>query len=288
MPKYATTKSERDLLKLLRLRYKPPSHAVLAQVSIPADGDHTAPRRRRVDALAIGAWRSRGSEILGFEMKADRGSWTKELEDPKKAEDWARFCDGWFVVAHKGVVKAGEVPPKWGFYEARTHDLVLVKPAEQLSPEEPSRWLFFSLFQAIMYQIHPEPKDAELERRYQQGFMDGSSEARRHFLAALRDVPSPKNANDLSRLDKLLSIGPFADRPQRVSLVERLVELFTKWNSLRPTEGAIQAVEFMVGGGLPSLSSRLGRIKEQVQILLSEIEAREKTVADAAEQTGPQ
>lgn len=283
MPKYAMTESEKDLMFPLRLKYPAPSYALLAQIEVPVPGESA--RSRTVDALAVGSWKSRETAIIGFELKSNRSSWRSELADPKKAEDWAKFCDQWYVVAHQGIVRPEEVPSKWGFYELHREGLVLLKPAARLSSSEPTREMFFSVFQAFMYQLNVVPEKDVLDRRYSEGFRDGEERAKKYFLDALSDLRSDQpRKSDLVELERLLRIGPHATRQERIRLVERMVSLFTQWNSMRPTENAVKAIEFISRGGLGEISGKLCGIKEELQALLSDVEGHEKIVAAVAKE----
>ena len=72
---------------------------------------------RLADALAFGLWQSRGLHLHGFEIKATRSDWLRELKDGAKAEAAARYCDFWWVVTVPGVVADGELPVLWGLME---------------------------------------------------------------------------------------------------------------------------------------------------------------------------
>jgi len=53
-----------------------------------------------------------------------RGDWLRELKDPAKAEEMAVFCEYWYIVAPKGVVLPGELPPLWGLVEVQDGKLI--------------------------------------------------------------------------------------------------------------------------------------------------------------------
>jgi len=76
--------------------------------------------RRTADAIAMNLWKSRGLTLRGFEVKISRSDMRRELDDPSKAEGVARFCDEWYLVVPKGLVKdqAQDVPSGWGIMEA--------------------------------------------------------------------------------------------------------------------------------------------------------------------------
>jgi len=101
------------IMDAMRERYKAPEYALMFEVG-NATGHHT---RRHADAVAMSLWPSRGLEIMGFEFKSYRNDWLRELKNPAKAEEIARFCDRWFVVATQNVVKPEEVPAGWGLLE---------------------------------------------------------------------------------------------------------------------------------------------------------------------------
>jgi len=87
--------------------------AFMAQVRNAAGFNAT----RTLDALALHLWPSRGLALHGFEIKVSRPDWLREVKDPAKAEDACRLVEFFWIVAPKGVVKKGELPPTWGLIE---------------------------------------------------------------------------------------------------------------------------------------------------------------------------
>ena len=102
--------TEFELFQALRPFYPAREYALLPQV---ADGTG-AGTSRHCDALALSLWPSRGLHLSGFEMKSYRGDWLRELKNPAKAEEIAKFCNYWWIVAGGPFVKAEELPPTWG------------------------------------------------------------------------------------------------------------------------------------------------------------------------------
>ena len=84
----------------LRDRYAAPEWAILFEV---ADRTGTG-ASRRVDAVAMNFYPSRGLEVHGFEIKVSRSDWRRELVDPAKAEANFGACDRRWLVAPPGVV----------------------------------------------------------------------------------------------------------------------------------------------------------------------------------------
>jgi len=129
-----------NVYDLLRKRFAAPEWCLMEEVA-PATGGHT----RYADAIAVNLWQSRGHAIHGFEVKVSRSDWLRELKQPEKAEPLVRLCDYWSIVAPKGVVKDGELPPTWGLYEPRGESLVQVKAGPKLDAAPLTRAFFASL-----------------------------------------------------------------------------------------------------------------------------------------------
>lgn len=125
---------------MLRARFAAPEWALMEEVA-PSTGGGT----RYADAVAMNLWASRGHALHGFEIKTGRGDWLKELKDPAKAEAVARYCDHWWLVAPAGVVKDGELPLGWGWYELRSGGLVQRVEARKMQAAPLTREFFASL-----------------------------------------------------------------------------------------------------------------------------------------------
>lgn len=95
----------------MRVKYPSNAYAVLFEVA-NATGLGC---NRHADAIVMSLWPSRGLHVTGFEFKASRPDWVKELKDPSKAEAVAQYCDYWtLAVADESIVHAGELPAGWG------------------------------------------------------------------------------------------------------------------------------------------------------------------------------
>jgi hypothetical protein len=92
--------------------------------------------KRRVDALAVDLWPSRGHAIVGYEVKVSRADLQRELEDPAKADAVGKFCHQWWlVVADKHLADGFTIPPTWGVLAPRGKGLHVVTPAPKLTPK---------------------------------------------------------------------------------------------------------------------------------------------------------
>ena len=108
----------------LRAKYAPPEYAIFFEVR---NGTGFARKTERyADAIAMNLYPSRGLEIIGFEIKASRADWLRELKNPDKAEEIGKFCDRWYVVVgDKVIVKPGELPAGWGLIVPRGNGLIV-------------------------------------------------------------------------------------------------------------------------------------------------------------------
>lgn len=102
-----------DVKSALRARFCSPEWAIFFEV---ADGTGMN-QRRWADAVAMNMYPSRGMEIHGFEIKVSRSDWLRELKNPEKSSTVQQFCDRWWIVAPKELIKPGELPPTWGHYD---------------------------------------------------------------------------------------------------------------------------------------------------------------------------
>lgn len=118
--------TEDRLYDALRERFAEPEWVLFPHVRDRAGYDGT----RTADAVAMNVWPSRGLVLCGFEIKATRKDWLRELAQPQKAEPFLALLDQWYVVAPKDVVRDGELPAGWGLMVPRGRKLVAaVAPA---------------------------------------------------------------------------------------------------------------------------------------------------------------
>lgn len=131
-----------QLMEKLAAKYAPPHWMFLEEVRDATGFDSG----RAADAMALGLYRSRGRDLIAFEVKVSRSDWLLELKNPDKAEAIGRYCDYFYLVlAEEGIIQPGEVPEPWGVYVARPKKLVQIKAAQRLEAAPISRLLLCSL-----------------------------------------------------------------------------------------------------------------------------------------------
>jgi hypothetical protein len=131
-----------------------------------------AQAHRHADAIAMSLWPSRGLELHGFEIKATRSDWKRELENPAKAEPVMRFMDRWWIVAAPDIVWPGELPATSGLLVPRGKSLVAVTEAPKLEPQPVSRTFLAALFRCVAEKIKAPTKEA-LARAFDDGQRTG-------------------------------------------------------------------------------------------------------------------
>lgn len=94
--------------------------------------------RRRADAIAFGVWKSVGHAIDGFEFKASRSDWLREVKQVEKADPFIERCDRWWLVTTDATIaKLEEVPACWGWLTLTPTGLRMQKPAAKLREYDP-------------------------------------------------------------------------------------------------------------------------------------------------------
>jgi hypothetical protein len=130
-----------DVINALAAKYRAPEYAFLTEVR---NSVGFSAKVRTADAMAMSLWPSRGLYMTGFEVKVSRADWKKELEQPEKAEELARFCKMWFVACPDKMIDKDEVPPGWGLIHVKSDGgLKYAKPAPEHACAEPT-WMFFA------------------------------------------------------------------------------------------------------------------------------------------------
>ena len=174
--------STTQIVDALRKRYSGRGWAFLPQVRATL-GNHAC---RTADAIAMSLYESRGLELHGFEIKASRNDWLRELKDPAKAEGVSQFCHRWWlVVGDATIVRVDELPATWGLLVPRGLGLVVKVHPSKLSPE-PLDYHFLSAILRRFSEERPAPerKIADYKRGVAEGLSQGkaklAAEADRH------------------------------------------------------------------------------------------------------------
>jgi Trp operon repressor len=197
-----------DMRSAISRRWKAPEYAIMWEV-----GDATGARHSRLaDAVIMGLWPSRGIDLQGVEIKVYRSDWQRELKDPEKAEQIARFCDFWWIHAAPDVVREEELPQGWGLrvYDGRVWTTKV--EAERRKAEPVSREFLAALLRRSDQQASKEAKRlademladerAKIDQRVQQGIAE-----RTRLSASLATVAEEfENATGLS-LERLAKHG---------------------------------------------------------------------------------
>jgi hypothetical protein len=209
-----------SIFDLLRRRHPPGEWAFMEEVA-PATGGGT----RYADAIAVNLWRSRGHAIHGFEVKVSRSDWLRELKQPDKAEPLFRYCDYWFLVAEKDIVKPGELPDSWGHMERRGNSLHIVKPA----PKQEAQPLTRAFFASLMRRGH-EQLEALAARSYSDKIAEVRKDNERHVAEAV-DRAMRNNKSLQAQVDQFVAatgipFDQYSPPPMRlIKLAQRLEAL---------------------------------------------------------------
>ncbi|MGW8431529.1 hypothetical protein ACWGJ9_10600 [Curtobacterium citreum] len=126
------------VIELLRNHYiaphKPAGGYFCPELPDPAD-------KRRADLIWVPTtWQERG-QIIGHEVKVSRADVVAELNDPTKADAWARYCDQWWlVVSDPSLIDGLDIPEHWGVMAPpsgrQRRRMTVLKDAPTLKPAE--------------------------------------------------------------------------------------------------------------------------------------------------------
>lgn len=224
-----TMKTEAAVYEAIRKTYPAPEYAVLPGVADGTGGNS----RRRIDALVMNCWPSRGLTIAAIEIKVSRSDVHRELKKPAKAEAIARYCDQfWMAVGDASIVAAEELPPTWGLLvPGRGGKMVVARESAALEPAPLTREFLAAILRRAVDRFDGDDLRAELRRA---AIEEVASE-----LDELRD-----RAKDAWKVDRL------RERLARMEQFEQWAGVtFAAWNevemlaaanlvkSLRGTEG---------------------------------------------------
>lgn len=242
--------------KLIATKFAAPEWATMFEVA-PKTGGGT----RHADAVAVNLWQSRGHAVHGFEIKVSRSDWLRELKDPAKAEEIQRFCDYWTIVAPKGVVVDGELPPTWGLLEMRADRLMQVKAGPKLDAQPLTRGFFASLM-----------------RRGHEGLELVSAEKLEAERAAMQKIIDERVERELKNRTR-----EYSRLKEEIATFERETGLsFTDWGG--PDVRTVKVAQELVKLSGWHDHSALSRLVK----LAAELEKAAETVRNAVGQTGLQ
>lgn len=165
---------------LLRRRYAPPEWAFLEEVRNQTGYQKRS--ERYADGVAVNLWPSRGLEVLGFEIKANRRDWVRELKDPAKSSEIQKYCDRWWIVAGgRNIVHPGELPPTWGLMvvhgSGSKQRLVCTQEAPKLEPTPLDRSFIMAMLRRASESVE-RAKDFTQDEAYKAGMKVGLSSAK--------------------------------------------------------------------------------------------------------------
>jgi hypothetical protein len=201
---------------------------------------------RYADAVAVNLWPSRGHQIIGYEVKVSRADWLRELKQPEKAEESVfRYCDRWYVVAAKGIVKPNELPAGWGLIEQFGSQLRTTAESAKLSPEPITRAFF-----------------ASLVRR---GFEALDRRAEKLVSTKLREAETRCAADAKRQIDR--STHRHKELQEAVArFTEKTGLKFTPWDTHIPTIKLALALEKLNGYGEDNAAlAHVARLAEQLE-----------------------
>lgn len=141
---------------LLRKHFCGPHFAFLTQVRNGTGFSRKT--ARTADAVAMGTWPSRGVHLHGIEIKVDLQDFKREVANPEKAEDIAKYCHFWWLaVTHEKVAPMEMIPANWGLLVVSEDGtkMRVAKEAVKLTPIAPDHLLLASVMRKMAEEYVP-------------------------------------------------------------------------------------------------------------------------------------
>lgn len=218
---YLTAK---DIQRELRTFYGSGNATAIAFEVSAGTGRHAA---RRVDAVVMDLWPSRGLILHAIEIKVSRSDFKREIKDGAKAEEIAQHCDLFSIAAPVGLLKEEEVPAAWGLIEIGGEIVVKFAKRPAVTKARPVD----RLFMASMLRAYGKGPAADLSKERSKLYEGFRTEVDRE--AELRQVRNVEDAKRWREIEALVGdVGYFKDR----EIVEA-VRLLVKSGVLRTYDG---------------------------------------------------
>jgi hypothetical protein len=165
---------------------------------------------RRCDAIAVGMWGSTGRLIQGFEIKASRSDWLREVKMVDKADPFIARCDRWWLVtADISIAQPAEIPESWGWMNATKTGLRIQRPAAKLPQDEVNMQRLWAY--------------ALIRKAFERGMADSPE-----WHAALRKIEDQKQAEIKVATERRL-IGA----PDALAKLQARVDAFEKASGMK-------------------------------------------------------
>lgn len=213
--------------------YYEPSAVVTGEVPNATGFD----ARRRIDAVAVGCWPSRGLYYHAIEIKVSRQDLKRELANPEKAEAIATFCDQFFIAAPAGLCDPDILPPAWGLLEYKSEKIRLKKPAPQTEAEPLNRSWVAALVRSV---VQEKGIEARLARVRDEASREAWAEASSHYeREQARLIEHAKMADE--ELGKFKQVHAYWGN--RIPSADRLNHLMRCIDSLTGNYGSLNALQ---------------------------------------------
>lgn len=145
-------------------------------------GASTGGSNNIADVLVLGAWKSSGNLLDGFEVKISRADWLNEVKNPEKCMAIKKYCDRWWlVISDASMVKEGELPEDWGMMVVEEGlmgepRLKVIKKAPLLASEPMSHDFVASLLRTdargqIAMDVHNDQMK-DLQRKFESDYKE--------------------------------------------------------------------------------------------------------------------
>lgn len=247
-----------DIRAAIRRTYPDNEYALGWEVA--AATGHNA--RRHLDCVCMSLWPSRGLTLHGLEIKVSRADWRRELKEPAKAEELARYLDLFSIVAPAGVVPVDEVPTAWGLIELKGDKLVTRKNATQTPASAPDRAFLAAMMRAA---ARPMDKDS-LASLLNKARLEQQEENRANLERAVK----------AARDEVGYEVREWRQIKQKLQAIHPDLTFFSN-------EDVVRAVAVVLRSGVTRTYDGLARLSQQLTSMNADIQAALTAFAPATQ-----
>ncbi|AUN31969.1 hypothetical protein [Niveispirillum cyanobacteriorum] len=247
-----------DIRAAIRRTYPESEYALGWEVA--AATGHNA--RRHLDCVCMSLWPSRGLTLHGLEIKVSRADWRRELKEPAKAEELARYLDLFSIVAPAGVVPVDELPTAWGLIELKGDKLFTRKQPMQ-TPAAP----LDRTFMAAMVRAAARPMDKDSLASLLNKARQDAQEAER---------ANTERAVQAARSEAGYELREWRQIKQKLQAIHPDLTFFSN-------EDVVRAVAVVLRSGVTRTYDGLARLSQQLTGMNADIQAALTAFAPAAQ-----
>lgn len=228
---------------------------------------------KRADAIAYNLFPSRNWKTIGFEVKASRSDWKKELETASKNDWFVGQVDEFYVVAgRKGIVKESELPEGWGLYEMKGGGKLYKVKESQLTShqnrEMDEEFYMRAVKKAVENKRKTEKSKSRVKRR---AFREGKKEGKEEGDVSREQKKLMEKGEKYEKLDHELGVSLYYLDESKIDKINKALNLVDRidseaYASLHSSVKSLERTYGRVGDEINDVQEILQDLNEEIEV----------------------